>query len=94
MNVRIGVIVGLLLTAWYALASVQSNVELDYTVGYVALVVLLLICAVAGIVMVGRAKSVPGAARKAWAIIGVWAILIVGANCSIDTVSLRRLFNP
>jgi hypothetical protein len=38
MRWSIGVGVGLLLIAWYTLASIQSNAELDYTIGYVALV--------------------------------------------------------
>lgn len=80
MKWNIGIGICLLLTAWYALASIQSNVELDYTVYHVAIVVLLLICAVAGIVLVGKSKSVPGGPQKAWAIIGVWAILIAGGE--------------
>ena len=76
----IGIGVAVLLLAWYALASVQSNMDLNYTVFYIGSTVLLVVCAAAGAVMFRPAKGRPGRSRMAWAFLAVWAVLIVGGE--------------
>ena len=76
----IGLGVAFLLLAWYALASMQSNPELNFTVYYVALVILIPVCLVAGRALVLKARKTPAGMKVARGMIGLWVVLILGGE--------------